>query len=300
MENHIQLYDLVDPRSPDDVLAEISEIFDLCGFDDTAIEQVRAVHKDIVDIFQGKNPNFEASNAKYHNLEHTNSVALSTARLLHGCVASGFAKIDQSDFVIGVIASYFHDTGLIKEKGDHEGTGAKHTIGHEQRSINFVTQYLSAHDYSSEDVKMCTDAIRATALSTPLSKIDFSSVNAEVVGRIVGSADLIAQIADRAYLEKLRLLFVEFREARLPGFNTQLDLLQQTENFYTNIAKKRLNAEFGGIHRHMETHFRTKWKVEKDLYQAAIQANITYIRDLVNRCEDDYDCYMENLRRTLD
>lgn len=300
MANSVRLYDLVDPKESDDVLREIIEIMELCGFDPEPKEAITRVHEDIMNVFNGKHPDFRESNAKYHNLEHTCSVVLSTARLLHGCLAKQYVQIEQRNFVLGIIAAYFHDTGLIQEKGDDLGTGAKYTVGHEQRSINFMTKYLVANQYTPAEVKLCTDAIRATNLSLPPSKIDFSSIHAEVVGRIVGSADLIAQIADRTYLEKLRLLFTEFREARLPGFNTELDLLKQTENFYTTIAKKRLNEDFGGIHRHMMAHFVEKWSIDKDLYCLAIEANISYIRNLVETCKDDYDCYMENLRRTLE
>lgn len=300
MSNGIQLYDLVNPKVSDAVLTEVIEIFELCGFDERAAEAVSKVHRDIVDVYYGNHPDFKESTAKYHNLEHTCSVVLSTARLLHGCLVNKYVEIAQDDFVLGVIASYFHDTGLLQEKGDEKGTGAKHTVGHEQRSIIFLTHYLTKNGYSDESIKVCADAIRATTLSLSPCKIDFTSINSEVIGRIVGSADLIAQIADRTYLEKLRLLFLEFQEARLPGFNTQLDLLKQTEEFYTHIAKKRLNEDFGGIHRHMKAHFVEKWNVEKDLYEQAIQANISYIHNLVDLCKDDYDCYMENLRRTLD
>ena len=142
--------------------------------------------------------------------------------------------------------------------------------------------------------------MQATILSRPPSKIDFSSIHSEMLGRIVGSADLLAQIADRTYLEKRHLLFAEFREARLPGFDTELDLLKQTEDFYTKIASKRLEEDFGGIHRQMKAHFVSRWNIDNDLYSQAIRANISYIRSLVGICKDDFDCYMENLRRALD
>ena len=300
MSNKVHLYDLVNPKDNEEVLEDVIEILELCRFDPKALDTVRTIHSDIVDIFNGNYPGYKPSNAKYHNLEHTCSVVLSTARLLHGCLVKEYVEIEQNDFVLGLIAAYFHDTGLIQKQGDDHGTGAKYTVGHEQRSINFVSKYLSANGYSSEDITLCTDAILSTNLNLPPSKIDFASIHAEVIGRIVGSADLIAQIADRAYLEKLRLLFAEFREARLPGFNTQLDLLKQTEDFYTTTARKRLNEDFGGIHRHMKAHFVEKWGIEVDLYDTSIQANIAYIRNLVETCKDDYDCYMENLRRALD
>lgn len=300
MANNVHLYDLVNPRENDKVLTEIQEITSLCGFSDEASAAIAQTHKDIVDLFNGDYPGYKASNAKYHNLEHTCSVVLSTARLLHGCISSKFCLVDEQLFSLGIISAYFHDTGMIQEEGDDLGTGAKYTVGHEQRSINFMTKYLSSRGYGEQDIRICNDAIQSTILSKKPSKIDFASLYSEMIGRIVGSADLIAQIADRTYLEKLHLLFAEFREARLPGFNTELDLLKQTEDFYTTTARQRLNDDFGGIHRHMKVHFLKKWNIDKDLYAQAIEANISYIRNLVDICKDDYDCYIENLRRTLD
>ena len=63
----------------------------------------------------------------------------------------------------------------------------------------------------------------------------------------MGSADLLAQLADRLYLEKLLLLFMEFEEARLPEFETALELLQKTADFYDSVARKRLDEQLGGV-----------------------------------------------------
>lgn len=299
-DNDVHLYDLVKPTIPSKVIDELMEIVSLCKFSEKTMGFISEVHGDIVDLFQGDYNGYKASNAKYHNLEHTCAVALATARLLHGCIVSRYVRIEESDFVLGVVSAYFHDTGLIQENWDESGTGAKYTVGHEQRSIVFATNYLASKGISASKIRLCTDAIQSTNLSVPPSKIDYSNINSEVIGRIVGSADLIAQIADRAYLERLSLLFAEFREARLPGFNTELDLLRQTEDFYTKTAKKRLDDDFGRIHRHMKAHFIARWDIDKDLYDAAIKANISYIRNLVGMCKDDYDCYIENLRRKIE
>jgi hypothetical protein len=296
----VQLYDLVNPKDSDKILTELLEIAELCKFKDKAVKAITETHNDIVNLFNGKYKGYRASNAKYHNLEHTCSVVMSTARLLHGCIVNKFAVINETNFTLGIISAYFHDTGMIQEEGDTVGTGAKYTIGHEQRSINFMTKYMLSKGYSDTDIRLCSEAIQSTKLNTPPSKIKFSNMYSEMIGRIVGSADLIAQIADRTYLEKLNLLFAEFHEARLPGFNTELDLLKQTEDFYTKTARKRLNEDFGGIHRHLKAHFNHKWNIDKDLYTQAIEANVSYIRNLVDICKDDYDCYMENLRRALD
>ena len=55
---------------------------------------------------------------------------------------------------------------------------------------------------------------------TALEEIPFRSDETRAMGRILGSADLIAQMADRTYLEKFPLLFEEFQEeVNMPGLN---------------------------------------------------------------------------------
>ena len=77
--------------------------------------------------------------------------------------------------------------------------------------------------------------------------IPFKIEGNRLLGYILGTSDLLTQISDRAYLEKLILLFKEFEEAGIPGFDTELDLLSKTEQFYKEVAQKRLFEDFQGI-----------------------------------------------------
>ena len=63
--------------------------------------------------------------------------------------------------------------------------------------------------------------------------------------RILGSADLIAQMADKNHLEKLPLLFLEFEKAGMPGFGTPLGLFKNTVEFYHSVVRTRLAEEMG-------------------------------------------------------
>ncbi len=60
---------------------------------------------------------------------------------------------------------------------------------------------------------------------------------------MLGSADLLGQMSDRAYLEKLLFLYKEFREAGIPGFNTEFDIIRKTVDFY-EITVQRLRGPF--------------------------------------------------------
>ena len=295
MKKEPVLYDLVDVTDSAIVLEEIKRIFAFMveGFDPSNLE---IVYGDVVTLFKGDYPGYQASNTKYHDLEHTNSVALAAARLIHGCTLSGMTfSID--NMLLGIYAALFHDVGLIQTKDDNTGSGAKYTVGHEQRSIVFMRKYLSQKDFSEQQIEDCSHLIMCTILALPPKEISFRSQETETFGKIVGTADLMAQIADRYYLEKLLLLFQEFQEAGVPDFSTELDLLKKTEGFYKNVAKTRLAQDFSGISRHMIDHFKQRWDIKKDLYSESIQKNIDYLKILLESTGDNIVSVKNTLRR---
>jgi len=290
-----KLYDLIDAGNPQKVFDEIKYIISLMTdeYDHDSFEKLFA---DIVRLFKGKYPGYQASKTKYHDLEHTHSVVLATARLMHGCFIEGETFTPRTIF-LGLAANLFHDTGLIQTENDRHGTGAQYTVGHEERSIAFMKEYLSLNNFSSQDIEDCSHLIRCTILSLPVKAIPFRSEKTETLGKIVGTADLLAQIADRNYLEKLLLLFKEFEEAAIPGFGSELELLQKSEEFYRSVAHKRLSEEFGGISANMLFHFKYRWNINRDLYEESITRNIEYLKFVINDCEDSLQCYLGKLRR---
>jgi hypothetical protein len=291
----VKLYDLIDISDSQEVFSEMQHIIALMtdGFDYNRFEMVFA---DTARLFRGEYPGYQASKTKYHDLEHTHSVVLATARLMHGCFTEGELLTSRTLF-LGLTAALFHDVGLIQTANDMNGTGAKYTIGHEERSIEFMKAYFASKDFSSQDAKDCAHLIQSTILSLPVKEIPFGSKEIETLGQIVGSADLLAQIADRNYLEKLLLLFKEFEEADIPGFDSELELLQKTEDFFTHVAQKRLAEDLGGVSGAMLSHFKNRWDINKDLYAESISKNIEYLKSVVTECEDSFQCYLDNLRR---
>jgi hypothetical protein len=294
-KNEAKLYDLIDVSNPQEVFTEIKYIISLMvdGWDYESFEMVVT---DTARLFRGEYPGYQVSKTKYHDLEHTNSVVLATARLMHGCFIEGEALTSRT-ISLGLTASFFHDVGLIQIENDMNGTGAKYTIGHEERSIEFMKEYLSSKDFSSQDTEDCSHLIQSTILSLPVKEIPFRSKDIETLGKIVGSADLLAQIADRNYLEKLLLLFKEFEEANIPGFSSELELLQKTEDFYAYVAQKRLSEDLGSISASMLPHFKYRWNINGDLYEESISRNLEYLKSMTTECEDSFQCYLDKLRR---
>jgi hypothetical protein len=101
------------------------------------------------------------------------------------------------------------------------------------------------------------------------------------MGKVVGTADLFAQMADRNYQEKLPLLFMEFQEAGLQGFETPLELFKKTEEFYRSVARKRMRNELAGVPSAARYHFRERWEIDKNLYEESIKYNIRRMKETV-------------------
>jgi len=292
---NIKLHDLTDISSTSETFAEIKKILLLVNpsLDPSLIEDA---YNDIILLFNGKFPGYRTSNTKYHNLEHTCAVTLATARLIHGLHLqhqSFTARIIQ----ISIIGALFHDTGLIQTDEENEGTGAQYTICHEDRSIVLMEKYLSGKGFSAEDILDCSHIIMCTKLSLSLDEIPFRSDEAMIMGKVLGSADLIAQMAGRNYLEKLPLLFLEFKEAGMEGFETPLELFQNTEEFYHSVVSTRLTEELSGVSYAVLYHFRNRWEIDRDLYAESMKGNIRYMKKVTKDCVDSYSCLIKKFRR---
>ena len=292
---NIRLHQLTNIKSTSETFAEIKHILLLIdpSFDFLVIENA---YNDIILLFNGKYPGYSASNTKYHDLEHTCAVTLAAARIIHGLYVQDQAFSSRL-IQLGLIGALFHDTGLIQTEEENNGTGAQYTIGHEERSIALMTNYLSEKNFTAEDILDCSNIIECTKLSLPLDEIPFKSEGTKTMGKVLGSADLIAQMADRNYLEKLPLLFLEFEEAGMEGFETPLELFKKTEEFYHMVARARLAEDFGSVSSAALYHFQSRWDIDRDLYAESIRNNIKYIKESMEGCTGSFECLMSKLRR---
>ena len=292
-----KLYDFVDPADAECVRRETETIMEEF-FPEYDGGVFRNAFEDVEQLFFGNYPGFRASNTKYHDFEHSCSVVLAMARLMYGGMAEG-EGFSELDCLKGLLASLFHDVGLIQADEDSQGTGAKYTVGHEERSILFMRTDLDGI-LAADDIEDIADCIRCTILAMSPSKVAFRSENMRKMGYFLGSADLLAQIADRYYLEKLLLLFEEFQEAKLPGYDTAFDLLSKTGSFYQDVARVRLDKEFQGVDAYMRPYFKRRWDVDKDLYAEAIKRNLAYLDKILSENPDDLERFLSSLRRDFD
>jgi len=294
----LNLYDLIDTQQPENILEEIKVIVSLLD-SEKILDSFQTVYQDIVRLFNGDYAGYRASNTKYHDLEHTLMVTLAATRLIHGCATGGGYGFGPESILTGLLAALFHDAGLIQTRQDKKGTGAKYTIGHEKRSIAFMRKNLEKKDFPMQQMDDCEQLIKCTNLKIKISDIEFRNDEIAYLGKIVGSADLVAQMSDRDYLEKLMLLFKEFEEAGIPGFESEEELLEKTEGFYKNVACNRLIHEMGNVAANMKHHFHVRWHIDRDLYAEAIANNINYLTSMLSRGKKDALFYRKHLRRRI-
>lgn len=244
------------------------------------------VFVDIVRTFIGDFEGYQASNTAYHDMTHTLSVLLATARLLHG-VGLAREPISRRGVELALLCALMHDIGYIMTNDDQGGTGAKHTFTHVTRGIEFMRDYFTAHGRSEDDIRDAEAIIRTTDLATPVDSIPFSSPEIETLAHIVASADLLAQMGDELYPEKLGNLYAEFKEAEVPGFDSEYELVRATADFAT-VMDARLKNDLGNVSECMADHFQVRWGANLDIYQTFIDKNITFLQGIVSKHGEDY------------
>ena len=242
---------------------------------------------DCIDLFKGRYPGYRECKTLYHDISHTLSVYLAACRLIHGAHLKGKSLATESR-IFTLINALFHDAGLIQTVDDSHGTGAKYSTGHEVRSIRFTKLYLSERKIFLDRLEEVAPIIGSTIVRLPTDEVAYRSEEVRLAGYILGTADLLAQMADRLYLEKLLYLYREFQEAGLSEFHSELDLLKKTEAFYREVSKQRLKEELGDVRAYMVEHFAHQMGVKKDFYEENIEKNIVYLRKILLKHEHDY------------
>ncbi len=277
-ERDVQLAQFVDSRDPAGLSAEVVRIYraSYAGSSTAALEgALEATRR----LFAGAFPGYRACAAEYHDLRHTLSVVLAVARLADGYNLER-PPLAERLFLDLLLATCLHDTGYIQESWDTEGTGAKYAARHEQRSIAFLSEHHQSFGVPPEELPVLTRFIQATDLKQPFLQIPFHAPQERDAGALLATADLLGQMSDRDYLEKLLFLYYEFREAGIPGFQTEYDVLRKTGDFYV-MARKRLKASYLSLYALARAHFRERHGVDANLYMIAISRQLRYLRDII-------------------
>ena len=241
---------------------------------------------DLATLYRGENPEYHACDTDYHDVQHVLDVTLAMARLMDGYKrATNDRLLDETLFRLGIVAALNHDVGYIRHLSDtRHKHGAEYTTTHVGRGVAFLEAYLPRIGVNG-DARAASRMLHYTGYEMPVSSIDVPPPY-QLVGSLLGSADILAQMADRCYLEKCHdRLFPEFvlggidRKRGNDGrdvilFESPSDLIYKTAGFYKG-AHKRLQQDLGGYFVHLEKHFRGH-----NLYLSEIEKNISHARQI--------------------
>lgn len=250
------------------------------------LSEVRNVYDDVMCLFNGSYPQYSPIQTPYHDLRHTLDVFMCSVRLLHGVHFSGTALNDE-DISLIMIAALLHDVGYAQKISETRGSGAQLTQIHVMRGITFMQQNIDNWLLPKAWESLLSQIIRCTDLRLNLSEINFASPRIRLLGQIVGSADIVGQMADRTYLEKLLFLFIEFKEADYGNLIDTHDLLKKTRSFYDSI-RKTLDGDLGGVYQKLRFHFKEWIGEDRNFYIESIEHNIAYLDKVIKMNETEW------------
>ena len=266
-------------NNPDEVWGKaLSIIFRINPGYDAAI--ARAVFDDVMRLFQGEYPGYCPIKTLYHDLNHTLDVFLCAVRLLHGLHVSGVAVADDEITLI-MIATLMHDIGYVQLQGEENGTGAQFTQSHVRRGIDFMRHYVAEKRLPPGFAEALAPLMLSTDAALNIAQLDIPDERTRLLAKVVATADLTGQMADRSYLEKLLFLYLEFEEAHIGNFQNALDMLRRTGDFYKQTRIK-LDKELDGIYTKLSFHFKDTFSVENNYYLESIEKNIDYLSKVIS------------------
>ncbi len=227
--------------------------------------------------FDGKLSGYQHLKTLYHNRMHTNEVVLCTSRMLHGLQLAG-QGLDGDHIDAALIGALMHDIGYLMSNEEASGTGAQFTASHVMRGVEFTRRHLS--DLPPALLEATTRVIMLTDHRRHPDLVKFDNLQQQRAAFATATADLIGQMANREYLERMLLLYSEFEEARMGGFADVHDLLEKTTAFY-RMVKGRLDQDLNGMSVCLKRHFGKEKGADRNFYQESIDRNLDHLDSVV-------------------
>ncbi len=281
--NDFDVTNKVNTTEPASVETEVSRIF-LELYPSSPTEILQRSFTDFARLYSGEYPGYHACDTGYHNVQHSLDVTLAMARLMDGYerVREHSEALGAKLFSFGVVTALFHDIGYLRRINDmRHKNGAEYTLTHVTRGAKFLEEYMASLGMA-ELAPVASQIVHFTGYERPIAKLQVPSLTFRLLGNMLGTADIIAQMADRCYLEKCRdRLYPEFVEGGLAArdeadrrasvmFKSPEELVVKTPSFY-RTATVRLDQQLGSAYGYAEQHFGGQ-----NLYLDEIDKNIQY------------------------
>jgi hypothetical protein len=243
-------------------------------------------------LFAGDIPGYFGVDTVYHDRQHTLDITLALARLIvgHERMQPAASQLGSERAIVGLIVGLFHDVGYLRRTDERDSrNGAEFTRTHVSRGARFLQDYLPQIGLEAW-VPVATEIVHFTGYEVPFAQIEAKVADPRdlMLGHLLGTADMVGQIADRCYLEKCRdRLYAEFvlggvalpvaaNGGRQVKYASGLDLLRQTPEFVAEVRSKRLDGEFHSAYRFLEALYGGR-----NPYLEAIDRNMEYLRQIL-------------------
>lgn len=280
----------VQVSSPEAVCDAVHDLF-VRQWPDQDFGPLRQAFQDFEALFTGRLPGFLGCDTIYHDMQHSLDMTLALARLMvgHDSTVPGEARLGGEVASVALITALFHDSGYIRERDDDRvENGAEYTMVHVTRSGRFLHRYLKSQGMTDLG-EVAMRMVHYTGYEVDIDGIVLPDDRWHLAGHMLGTADLIAQMADRCYLEKCRdRLFPEFVLAGIAMQRAQdgslnvlyrsgQDLLLKTPVFYEKFAAERLDTRFGRVYRYAEPFFGGT-----NPYMESLERNLDFARRVID------------------
>jgi len=287
--------DSIRTTDPIAVRDEVARIYlDLYG--GRSPQLMRRLFADLARYYAGRDPAYHACDTGYHDIQHVLDVTLAMVRMMDGYERSrrnGTPPLLPEVFALGVIVALYHDFGYLRRRNDYKHQyGAEYTTTHVSRGAKFLRHYLGRIGLGRLG-KFAGGLVHYTGYERAVESIRVADPLLRRVGQILGTADIIAQMSDRCYLEKCRdRLYPEFvlggiAQRKLPDgslhtrYRSGSDLVRLTPDFY-RTATHRLEVKLAGAYKYAEHHFGGQ-----NLYLEEIDKSIRHAQSLANESADE-------------
>ncbi len=290
----------VQVSDPEAVTEAVAEIYHAC-YPTADFTAARTAFRDFRRLFTGELPGYLGCDTVYHDMQHSLDMTLAMARLMggHERAVPTDKALGPTRMILGLVTALFHDSGYIRQTDDtDQANGAAYTRTHIARGVVLLERYLPTIGMAWA-VEPAGEIMHFTGYERPLDSLRLPDPKHWVIGQLLGTADLMAQMADRCYLEKCRdRLYSEFVLGGVAfqegpdgltevHYESGLDLLRKTPKFYDDVTRNRLERDFDGVYRYF-----ADWFDGTNPYLDSVHRNLEFLERVL--ANDEF----ERLKRT--
>lgn len=223
---------------------------------------------DVQQLYRGEWAQWQPCQVAYHNIGHIQSVLTVALQIMAGHSKLRHQAPRTEAVKVLAVAALLHDSGYLKQRDDLSvGSGGQYTFEHVERSQLLAHSYLAQrHDWSEQACQAVAVLIGATKIGAVSAQPLTLPPEFAGLGDMLASADLLAQMADEHYVDKLPQLYAEFAEAyaakgriclRQSGFlvfDSYAQLLDSSADFIRQQVLPRLQ-QLGNQEQALQAYF---------------------------------------------